>query len=116
MVRNWGNPPIQSTSGITANPDTATLLAEVSSLAAGLYEVRWCVGGSTGLIVRLEQASSTSLSTTAIRDQTFVFTGSNQTSEFVLGYRVEAGDRFRALLQSSVTASVHAKISAEIFT
>lgn len=116
MVRNWGNPPIQSTQAAASNPSTSTLLAELSSLAEGLYEVRWCVGASTGALFRLEHALSTSLASTGIRDQTMVFTGSNQSAEYVFGYRVETGDRLRVLVNSSFTGSVAAKISAEIFT
>jgi hypothetical protein len=117
--RDWGNPPIQSTQAASSDPSTSTLIAELNSsngLIGGLYEVRWAVGASTGALFRLEHALSTGLGSTAIRDQAMVFTGSNQTSEFVFNYKLEAGDRLRVLTNSSFTGSVAAKISAEQFT
>jgi hypothetical protein len=116
MYRDWGNPPIQSTQAAGSDPSTSTIIADIQNLKDAYYEVRWAVGASTGALWRLELASGSGLSTTAIRDQVMVFTGSNQTSEFVFGYKAETGDRFRVLVNSSFTGSVAAKISAEIFT
>src|SRR5687767_10031613 len=110
MHRDWGNPPIQSTQAATSDPSTSALLAEVQSLKDAYYEVRFAVGASTGALWRLEHALSSGLGSTGIRDQTMVFTGSNQTSEFVFGYKAETGDRFRVLVNSSFTGSVAAKI------
>jgi hypothetical protein len=115
--RDWGNPPVVSTQvGVVSNPDTATLVAEVTGLQNRLYEVRWAIGASTGGVWRLELASSTGLGSTAIRDQVIVFTGSNQTSEFIFAYKAEVNDRFRIVPLSSMTASAYGKISAEALT
>ena len=114
--RDWANPPIQSTQVASADPTTATLVAEVPGLQDRLYEVRWCVGASTGALFRLEHALSTGLGSTGIRDQVMVFTGSNQSAEYVFSYKAESGDRFRVLVNSSFTGTVSAKISAEVMT
>lgn len=114
--RDFGNPPISSTQGSGSDPSTSTIIAEIASLENRLYEVRWAVGASTGGFWRLEHALSTGLASTAIRQQAFVFTGSNITSEFIFAYKAESGDRFRILAQSSFTGSYAGKISAEALT
>lgn len=116
MHRDWGNPPLQSTQAASSDPSTSTLIAEIQGLKDAYYEVRWAVGASTGALFRLEHALSSGLGSTGIRDQTMVFTGSNQTSEFIFGYKAETDDRFRVLVNSSFTGSVAGKISAEILT
>ena len=114
--RDWANPPIQSTQVASSDPSTATLVAEVTGLIDRVYEVRWCVGASTGALFRLEHALSSGLGSTGIRDQTMVFTASNQSAEYVFAYKGEVGDRFRVLVNSSFTGSVAGKISAEVMT
>ncbi len=116
MFRNFGNPPKQSTQTLTTDPSTGTLVAEIQSLEDRLYEVRWVIGGSTGGIWRLEHCLSSGLASTAIRDQTMVYTGSNQSSEFVLAYKAETGDRFRIVPTSSFSGTCYGKISAEVMT
>lgn len=119
MRPDWGNSPLKSTQAAASDPSTSALIAEINSsngIGAGLYQVRWAVGASTGALFRLEHALSTSLASTGIRDQTMVFTGSNQTSELVFNYKLEAGDRLRVLVNSTFTGSVAAKIEAEPFT
>ncbi len=113
MERAPGNVPLKSTAGIQTNPSTATIVAEISSLAEGLYETRWAVGASTGAIVLLEHCLSTGLGSTAIRDQTAVYTVSNGSGEYVFAYSAQTGDRFRVRTNSSFTGSIAAKISAE---
>ena len=54
--RNWGNPPIQSTALLTADPSTTALLAEITGLTNNNYEVRFIVGASTGAIWVLDDA------------------------------------------------------------
>lgn len=114
--RDWGNPPILSTQVASADPSTATLLAEITGLQDRLYEVRWCVGASTGALFRLEHALSSGLGSTGIRDQIMVFTASNQSAEYMFNYKAETGDRFRVLVNSSFTGAVSAKIAAEVLT
>ena len=114
--RDWSNPPVQSTQALATDPSTATLIAEVQSLENKLYEVRWCVGASTAAIFRLDHALSSGLGSTGARDRTVVFTGSNQSAEYVFAYRAESGDRFRVTVESSFSGSVFAKISAEVLS
>ena len=114
--RDFGNPPRSSTHGLTTDPSTATIIAEITSLEDRLYEVRWAIGASTGANWRLEQALSTGLGSTAVRDLTVVYTGSNITSEFIFAYKAESGDRFRIVALSSFTGNCFGKISAEVIT
>lgn len=115
-VRDFGNPPKQSTQTLTTDPSTSALVAELNGLRDGLYEVRYVIGASTGGLWRLEHALSTGLGSTGIRDQVVVYTGSNQSSEFVLAYKAETGDRFRIVPMSSFTGTCYGKISAEAMT
>jgi len=114
--RDWGNPPILSTHAPETDPSTDTIVAEVTGLQNRLYEVRYCVGASTGAIWRLEHALSSGLGSTGYRDQVVVFTGSNQTAEYVMTYKAEANDRFRVVPLSSGTGTFAAKIQAEVLT
>lgn len=130
-ARNYGNVPLFSTTAATqADPSTATLVAQLiipapgsTSAPADLYEVRYVVGASTGAVWRLECALSAGLGSTAIRltdndstnafQRAIVFTGSNQTSEFVLTHKAYPGDRFRVIALSSFTGTAAASIEAE---
>lgn len=114
-ARAAGNQPIYSTTAASgADPSTGTLCAQRENLQNAVYEVRYVVGGSTGAIWRLEHALSTGLGSTAIRHQTVVFTGSNQSAEYVLTYAAESGDRFRVVPLSSFTGTFACDIQAEI--
>ena len=130
-ARNFGNPPLLSTTAPTqTNPSTATLCAELILPTVGdtsvwdWYELRLPLGGSTGLLWRVECATSSNLSTTALRttpgnsaqQRVNFFTGSNLTHEFLITFAAKPGDRFRALLESSVSAVVAASIQAEALT
>src|SRR6185503_3667262 len=121
-VRNVGNPPLFSTTAATAsNPDTAALVAELilstaSKVDADNYEVRYTIGASTGGVWRLEHAISSGLGSTAITQQIVVFTGSNQSAEYVYTHRAAPGDRFRIVPLSSMTATAAGKIQAEAIT
>ena len=132
-ARNYGNVPLFSTTAATqTDPSTATLVAELvlpvtgSSLYASQWEVRYTVGASTGAIWRLECCLSTGLGSTAIRltdndssnafQRAVVFTGSNQTSEFVFTHKAYPGDRFRVVPLSSLTGTAAATIEAEALT
>lgn len=128
--RNWGNPPLLSTTAPTqSNPSTATLCAELILPRVGdttvpdNYEVRFGLGGSTGALWRLDCAFSSGLGSTALRTNSYgvdqrvnVYTGSNQSAEFVLTVRAMPGDRFRATLESSFTGTAAAWIQAEALT
>lgn len=114
MKRGDGNPPLLSTQAPGTAASTTAILAKVTGLQNGNYEVRWCVGGTSNVAWALELATSTTVGSGTIRDATFVFTGTNLSPEYVFGYRAEAGDVFRAHIVSSVTSlSVAAKIQAE---
>lgn len=132
-VRNYGNVPLFSTTAATtADPSTASVVAQItipnpgSSNRAALYEVRYLVGASTGAAWRLECCLSTGLGSTAIRladndssnafQRAVVFTGSNQTSEFVLTHKAYPGDLFRVVPLSSFTGTAAASIEAEVIS
>lgn len=128
-VRNFGNPPLLSTTAaIGTDPSTATLAAEVIIPLVGdtnvfrmdSYEVRFGLGASTGALWRLEVATGTGLSTTSIRFNAMgtqqrinAFTGSNLSAEFVLTLQACPGDRFRARFESTFTGTYAAWIQAE---
>ena len=128
--RDWGNPTLCSTTAPTqSNPSTATLCAELiiptqgDTSLWGNYEVRYFLGGSTGMLWRLDCAASSVLSTSAVRttenganERINVFTGSNLSAEFVVTWRAKYGDRFRATQESTVTATAAAYIQAEKIT
>jgi len=132
-ARNYGNVPLFSTTAATqTDPSTATVVAELvlpnpgSSAYASQWEVRYSVGASTGAIWRLECCLSTGLGSTAIRltdndssnafQRAIVFTGSNQSSEFVFTHKAYPGDRFRVVPLSSFTGTAAAAIQAEAIT
>jgi hypothetical protein len=130
-ARNWGNPPLLSTTAPSqSNPSTATLCAELILPTVGdttvgdYYEVRWGLGGSTTTYWRLEAATSSGLSTTAIRttpgnsaqQRLNVWTGTGLTHEFVTTLFAKPGDRFRAMVESTTTSTVSAWIQAEALT
>lgn len=111
-LRIYGNPPIYSTTAASGtDPSTATLCAELQALNNDTYEVRWIVGASTGVIWRLDHASSTNLA--AVRARTIVFTGSNQSAEFITTHRAESNDIFRVVPHSSFTGTFACQIQAE---
>lgn len=114
-----GNGPITSTAGIASNPSTTTILAELdstnfaSSGKARLYTVNCWLGGSTGGLWTLELATSPNVDSTSIVEQTTIWTGSGQTSQFVKKFKVEGSQRIRVRHLSSVTGSFAAKLQAE---
>ena len=130
--RDTGNVPLFSTTASTgSDPSTSTLIAELILSTNAIkfdanYEVRFIVGASTGAVWRLECAlSSGLLPSTAVRpgpppssglQAAVVYTGSNQTSEFVYTFRAEPGDRFRILPLSSFTGTCAGSIQAEMLT
>lgn len=132
-ARNYGNVPLFSTTaGTVADPSTSALVAELilpspgDTSVASLYETRFLIGASTGALWRLECALSSGLGSTAIRvadndstsalQRSLVFTGSNQTSEFVLTFKAKPGDRFRVIPNSSFTGTAAGSIEAEAIT
>lgn len=120
-ARNWGNVPQFSTTAATVtDPSTASLVAELilstTPKVADNYEVRFGVGASTGVAWRLEHATSSGLGSSAIAKQIVVFTGSNQTAEYVFTFRANPGDRFRAVPASSFTGTAAGVIQVEALT
>lgn len=116
------NPTVESTAlGVTSNPSTATLLAEIDSTQMPVIRggqrmgVTWIVGvQSTLCTFLLEQALSTGLDmSTAGRSQTVVEVSSGQSAQFFTKHTVEQGDRFRVRVNSSFTGGANAKIIAE---
>lgn len=122
--RNWGNGPIYSTTAATvSDPSTASLVAELilsTSIATPFdnYEVRFGMGASTSAIWRVEHATSSGLGSTAITKQIVVFTGSNQTAEYVYTFRAAPGERFRIipLIAPSTGNTAAGVIQAEALT
>lgn len=124
-ARNWGNGPLFSTTAASvSNPSTASICAEVilpaGTVPSETYELRWGVGASTSAIWLLEQCLSSGLGSTAIEQQLTVFTGTNQTSEFVTtqtSTSVMTGQaRFRVRLLSTFTGTAGCWIQAEPVT
>ena len=109
---------VASTTANGADPSTATICAEISGIGANEnVEVRYIAGGATGTIWLLEHCTSSGLGSTAISHQTRVFTGSNQSAEYVLAYRTgnTAGARFRIRNASTFTGAYGCDIQAVIF-
>lgn len=126
-LRTAGNPPFFSTNAATfADPSTTSLIGELILPTYGNgpsnYEVRFGVGGSTGMLWTLECCLSSAVHSTAIRptehgaaQRATCYTGSNQTSEYVMTMRAYPGDRFRArvLVTPSTGNSAAGWIQAE---
>ena len=123
MIFGEANRVLESTTlNVVANPDTATIVAEISSANLTVrgggerYQVTWVVGGSTAVIWLLEQAQSTNLDMSSVgtyRSQIVAVTPTNQSAQFVTRHNVYQGDLLRCRVQSSLTANVSAKIIAE---
>lgn len=125
MWRDWGNPPINSTTAQpVSNPSTATLVAEIDStqlLTQNLVTgqslnmlVTWIVGSDTLATWQLEQATSTALSAGVA--PIFLKTPTGQSGQYLTMHRLGPNDRLRARVQSTFTASVTAFIQAEVMT
>jgi len=120
-----GNPPINSTAGVTGAPSTATLIAELNSTRLGTagwntgyqqnFRVTWIVGASTTAIFALEHANSTGLGSSAISDVAYVQTPTGQSGQYVFNVRLGKDSRLRARLQSTAANAV-AFIQAEGLT
>ncbi len=120
--RDAGNQAVESSVlAVTSNPTTSALLAEIDATQLGStawprhreYMVTWVCGASSLASFRLDQALSTGLGSTAIRSRTVVFTGANQSAQFVLPYTLEPSDRLRVTVDSSFTGNAFVKIKAE---
>lgn len=124
-----GNRAINSTQmGLTANPTTAALLAEIdfnSTMATARsggepYQVSWIVAAQTTIATfALEHSLSTGLdmstaaASTKIGCQITVVCSSGASAQFISRHHITAGDRLRVRMPSSLTVSVSAFISAE---
>lgn len=129
MFWGFGNRVFGSTQmGVTVNPTTATLCAEVdfngtnASARSGGEQVRvtWIVGAQTTLATFvLEHTLSTGMDMTTAASDTRtacaipVLISSGQSAQFVTGHTVNPGDRFRVRIASSFTGGVTAYIGAE---
>ena len=110
--RETGNPPQFSTTSLQAGASTTALYAVISTLAAGPYEVRWILGGSTNAAWALEQSTGTAVDAASQRAAIYVFTSPNQSAQFVTTHQIETGDILRARITSTV-ALIAAQIQAE---
>ena len=116
-----GNIPIVSTgAGLTTDPSTATLLAEIDStqlasiLPAGQpFQVTAVIGASTNAQWRIEQCLSTGTGSTAIRDLVTILTPTAMSGQYTWKWQLQPGDRIRARVNSSFTATASAKLFAE---
>ena len=116
-----GNIPVLSTgAGLTTDPSTATLLAEIDStqlsmiLPQGMpFQITALVGASTNAQWRIEQCLSTGTGSTAIRDLVTILTPTAMSGQYTWKWYLQAGDRIRARVNSSFTATASAKLFAE---
>lgn len=120
--REWFNAPefstVASTTSNGADPSTGTLCAEIIGLADSKnYEARFTVGASTAAGWLLEHCLSSGLGSTAIRQQMRVYTGTNQTAEYVFTFHTAStSDRLRIRPNSSFTGEYGCMIQAEILS
>ena len=126
-VHDWGNQVVHSTGANTAsNPSTATLVAEIDSTQLrGVTgtpgrrvpcRLTAIIGGSTTCDWRIEQARSTGLGSSAIRQVVPILTPTGQSGQYVVGLTIEPGDRVRARLNSSFTGTANAFLQIEPLT
>lgn len=118
-----GNQTINSTTiGLTANPTTAALLAEVdlnstqfAPLSGGQrFQVTWIVTAQTTNAVFLcDHALSTGLGATGIITQIPAALSSGNVAQLMTKHNINAGERFRIRVASTFTGSVAGTIIAE---
>lgn len=123
--RDWGNPPVFSTTPQpVSNPSTATLCAEIDSTQLGtqnlapdqkiLVMTTWFVGGDTLATWRLEAATSTANG--AGVQTVFVKSPTGQSGQYITVNELLKDYRLRARVDSTFTANVVASIQAERLT
>jgi hypothetical protein len=123
--RDWGNPPVFSTTAQpVSNPSTATLCAEIDSTQLGTQDLvagqkvlvmtTWLVGGDTSATWQLEAATSTALA--AGVQAVFIKTPTGQSGQYMTVNELQKDYRLRARVVSTFTASVVASITAERMT
>jgi hypothetical protein len=126
---DWGNKPVKSTgASTTADPSTSSLLAQVDSTQLAILtgcptdtgghgvmaRVDWFVGATTNASFALEHCLSTGLGSTAIRDKTVVYMGSNLSGQYCDDYQILPGDRFRVRVNGSTfTGEASVRISVK---
>lgn len=123
MFYSYGNRPIVSTQAEATNPTTGTILAEITGLAADLYEARILCGASTLATMLIEQCLSSGLGSTALRSSggngelgvRTVYTPVQQTAQYMLRFNATAGDRIR-VRTSALTGTAAATIILESVT
>lgn len=116
-----GNVPIMSTgAGYGSDPSTATLLAEIDSTQLGTilsggqaFQVTAILGASTNAQWLVEQCLSTGMGSTAVRASVTLITPTNMSGQYTWKWKLEPGDRLRARVNSSFTATTSAKLLAE---
>lgn len=119
-----GNPPINSTGNLAANPSTSTLIAELDSTQLGtvnfstsqsaIVEVRWVLGSDSNAGWQCETATSTALG--AGVDVFYVKTPTNQNAEYITRHVLKQNYRIRARPLSTWGGNGYAYISAEVLT
>jgi hypothetical protein len=123
--RDWGNPPVYSTTAQpVGTPSTATLCAELDSTQLGtkdlvsgqkvLVMTTWFIGGDTSYTWQLEAAGSTAL--TDSTQVVYVKTPTGQSGQYITVNELYKDYRLRARIVSTNQASVTASICAERMT
>ena len=119
-----GSIAVESTQAPVSGPSTSSIIAEVDSTQVGQFlptgrapvnvQATWIVGGSSGVLFRLEQATSTALDMATVgRSLTYAYTAANQSAQFVTKHRVYAGDRFRVRVDAAPGGVTAAKVIVE---
>ena len=118
-----GSVPVFSTgTGVSANPTTATLLAEIDSTQFQThspnrtlpYQVTWFIAATTLAQLTLEHCLSTGLGSTALRCEIPALVTVNQTGQYITKHAIQPGDRLRVRVEGSTfTGTACVWISAE---
>lgn len=127
----WGNRSVNFGStattarGSQANPTTSVMLADIdfngsnATVKAGgqVFGVTWIVGvGTTLAVFNCEHVQSTNIdmaASTTFRGSLTVEVSSGQSAQYFTKHEIQPGDRLRVRVETAITGSANAYISAE---
>lgn len=107
-----GNAPILDSQGELTNPTTATVIADSGVVAfRGLYEVRVIIGGSVAAQFQLQRRNAANGAN--VGDVVGLYGAAGQSSQFVLNYYLDAGERVRLMMDDNLTGTAYCAITVE---
>lgn len=107
-----GNAPILDSQGEQTNPGTSTVLADSGAVPfKGLYEVRIVIGGSVASQFQVQRRNAANGAT--VGDVVGLYGAAGQSSQFILNYYLDAGERVRVVPDDAITGTAFCSITVE---